>query len=177
MFTVVVTGPESTGKSEICQFLAASYQTACIPEYAREYVSALNRPCTYQDVERIGRVQVEQLQRGREGNWPMLFLDTFLIITKVWFREVFGKVPDWIDRDLQAAGIDLFLLCYPDIAWEPDPLRENPEPWRSLLYEAYLSEIKQLGSPYEVVRGLGSDRLSQAENAVARHYNPLKDTP
>ena len=177
MFMVVVTGPESTGKSEISQFLAASYQTAFIPEYAREYITSLNRPYAYPDVERIARVQVEQFQQGRNGKWPILFLDTFLIITKVWFREVFGKVPDWIDRELKAARIDLFLLCYPDIAWEPDPLRENPDPRRSELYRIYLGEIERLGVPCEIIRGHGSVRLSNAVNAVASHYTPLKDTP
>jgi nicotinamide riboside kinase len=177
MFTVVVTGPESTGKTEICKFLAASYGTEFIPEYAREYVASLDRPYTFEDVERIAMAQVEQLVQYRDGRWPILFLDTYLIITKVWFREVYGHVPDWIDRKLATAGIDLFLLCFPDIEWVPDPLRENPDPRRSMLYEAYLEEIKQLGRPCEVIRGMGEERLFNAERAVEKHFNKFRDKP
>ena len=86
MFKVVVTGPESTGKTEICKFLAASYDTVYIPEYAREYVSSLNRPYTFADVEQIARVQVDQFRKEHEVNRAVLFLDTYLIITKIWFR-------------------------------------------------------------------------------------------
>jgi nicotinamide riboside kinase len=175
MFTVVVTGPESTGKTEICKFLAASFGTAFIPEYAREYMASLDRPYNYEDVERIARVQVAQLAQYRDGKLPILFLDTYLIITKVWFREVYGRVPDWIDEKLREAGIDLFLLCYHDIRWLPDPLRENPEPRRSILYEAYLEEIKQLGRPCEVVRGRGAERFANAESAVAKHFANFRD--
>ena len=155
MYTVVVTGPESTGKTEICKFLATSYGTEFIPEYAREYVASLNRPYTSEDVEKIARVQVEQLAKHGEGKFPILFLDTYLIITKVWLRKVYGYVPDWLDERIAAAGINLFLLCYHDIPWVPDPLRENAE-------------------PCEVIRGRGTERYANAESAVAKHFAKFK---
>ena len=177
MFKVVVTGPESTGKTEICKFLAASFDAAFIPEYAREYVTSLNRPYTFEDVEKIARVQVNQLWQHRKEKLPILFLDTYLIITKVWFREVFGMVPDWIDHSLEDAGIDLFLLCYYDIDWIPDPVRENPGPRRAFLYESYLEEIKQLGRPCEIIRGSGAERFNKAKLAVEKHYTYFRDKP
>jgi nicotinamide riboside kinase len=175
MFKVVVTGPESTGKTEICKFLAASFETEFIPEYAREYIASLNRPYTFEDVERIARAQVEQLRQHQDGNLPILFLDTYLIITKVWFREVYGVIPDWIDNSLAEAGIDLFLLCYYDIEWIPDPLRENPDPRRALLYESYLKEIEQLGRPYAIIKGRGGQRFGNAKKAVREHFTYLSD--
>ncbi len=175
MFKVVVTGPESTGKTEICQFLALSFRAKFIPEYAREYIASLGRPYTYGDVERIARVQIEQLREHSEGGWPILFLDTYLVITKVWFREVYGKTPDWIDEHLAKAGIDLYLLCYYDIEWTPDPVRENPDPRRAVLYAFYLDEIKRLGRPYEIIRGHGQERFNQAQAAVRKHFDVFKE--
>jgi nicotinamide riboside kinase len=177
MFKVVVTGPESTGKTEICKFLAASFETEFIPEYARQYIVSLNRPYTFEDVERIARMQVEQLRQYRDRKLPILFLDTYLIITKVWFREVYGLIPDWIDQCLADAGIDLFLLCYYDIEWIPDPIRENPGPRRAFLYESYLKEIKALGRPCEVVRGSGTERFDNAKRVVGKHFTYGSDKP
>jgi nicotinamide riboside kinase len=104
---------------------------------------------------------------------PILFFDTYLIITKVWFREVYGHIPDWIDASLSDAGIDLFLLCYHDIEWIPDSLRENPGPRRAHLYEAYLQEIEQLGRPCEVIKGSGTERFDNAKRAVGKHFTYL----
>lgn len=177
MFKVVVTGPESTGKTEICKFLAASFKTEFIPEYAREYIASLNRPYTFEDVEKIARVQVEQLRQYREEKLPILFLDTYLIITKVWFREVYGIIPDWIDSSLADAGIDLFLLCYFDIDWIPDPVRENPGPRRAFLYESYLKEIEQMGWPCEVIRGCGTERFNNAKMSIEKHFTYFRDIP
>ena len=175
MFKVVVTGPESTGKTEICKFLAASFETEYIPEYAREYVSSLPRPYAFEDVEKIARVQVEQLRQHREKNMPILFLDTFLIITKIWFREVYGMIPAWIDHGLVDAGIDLFLLCYYDIDWISDPVRENPGVRRAFLYKSYLEEIKHLGRPCEIIQGSGTERFNNAKMAVENHFTHFMD--
>ena len=35
---IVILGPESTGKSTLCEQLAAHYNTVWCPEYAREYL-------------------------------------------------------------------------------------------------------------------------------------------
>ena len=35
---IVVIGPESTGKSTLCEQLAQHYKTTWCPEYAREYL-------------------------------------------------------------------------------------------------------------------------------------------
>jgi nicotinamide riboside kinase len=34
---IVVIGPESTGKSTLCEKLASHYNTLWVPEFAREY--------------------------------------------------------------------------------------------------------------------------------------------
>ena len=52
---IVVTGPESTGKSTLCEQLAKKYNTTWVPEYAREYLLKLGRPYTYDDLLIIAR--------------------------------------------------------------------------------------------------------------------------
>ncbi len=40
---IVVIGPESTGKSTLCEQLAAHYKTKWVPEYAREYIDRIKQ--------------------------------------------------------------------------------------------------------------------------------------
>ena len=56
---IVVIGPESTGKSTLCQKLAAHYNTLWVPEYAREYLEKNGVDYTYDDLLTIAKGQIE----------------------------------------------------------------------------------------------------------------------
>jgi NadR type nicotinamide-nucleotide adenylyltransferase len=174
LYKIVVTGPESTGKTELATFLAGAFGGTCIPEYARAYVEKLDRRYTYSDVEHIAAVQAWQFSEAVRGKTGIVFLDTYLVITKVWFQEVFGKMPDWIDRKIRESGIDLFLLCYHDLEWIADPVRENPGARREYLFNRYREEIEALGRPFELVRGSGEERFENARRAVLKHFPHLE---
>lgn len=155
MYKVGIIGPESTGKSTLAQYLARRYNGVLIPEYAREYMQHLapTYDYTYQDVENIAKHQVTQLQElhSTMGQEDLVFFDTELIITKVWFLHKYHSCPDFVEEALRAYPMDVYLLCYPDIAWEPDPVRENPH-LRQYLYDWYEREIQALDIPYYIVR-------------------------
>ena len=169
MYKIVISGPESTGKTELSMYLAGVLDALYVPEYAREYIEKLDRPYRYTDVEHIGLIQWKQFRDHTAPSQSVLVLDTFLVITKIWFRDVYGKVPDWINPALRESGIDLFLLCYPDLEWEADPVRENPGDRRIELFNAYKDEIHLLGVPFEVIRGAGQKRHDRALDAVRKH--------
>jgi nicotinamide riboside kinase len=146
--------------------LARHFGTIFVPEYARKYVAGLNRPYTYEDVEHIANTQVRQLQEYSVHATGLIFLDTHLIITKVWFDEVFHRRPEWISKVIAAQEIDLYLLCHTDIPWVPDPVRENGGERREALYRIYRKELEHAGCPYAVVTGMGEDRLRNAIELV-----------
>ncbi len=171
---IVICGPESTGKTELANHLATVFGAELIPEYARTYIENLDRPYTYGDVEHIAGVQAMELEKAERRKSRVIILDTYLVITKVWFLEVYGRMPGWIDRQLEKSGIDLFLLCYYDMEWVADPVRENPGPRRIHLYERYHQEIESLGIPCETVRGFGRERFECAMEKVCRHFPQLK---
>jgi NadR type nicotinamide-nucleotide adenylyltransferase len=150
---IVVTGPESTGKTMLCEKLARHYRTVFIPEYARDYILSLDKPYTYDDVLHIAGKQVELVGEYAKKAKDILFYDTYLIITKVWFDVVFDKHPQWLDVKLFENKIDLYLLCAPDIPWIPDPVRENGGKMRDVLFRRYLTELKDHHSKYEIIRG------------------------
>ena len=93
-------------------------------------------------------------------------LDTYLIITKVWFDVVFNHHPDWIDDELKRKTIDLFLLCNTDIPWVADPVRENGGEMRERLFVMYKKELDLLGYNYSIIRGNGNERFQEALKAV-----------
>ena len=168
--TIVVTGPESSGKTMISEFLAKKLGGTWIPEFAREYISKLNRSYIYSDLEIIARTQIEQRKVTESDLKEFLILDTWLIITKIWFIEVYGRFPEWIDETIIKQPVDLYLLCEPDIPWIPDPLRENGGERRKYLFGRYLDEIKKIRVPYEVVTGVNDDRYNNALSKVKLHY-------
>jgi NadR type nicotinamide-nucleotide adenylyltransferase len=164
---ILVTGPESTGKTELAAQLAEHFGGRLIEEYARKYVEKLKRPYTYEDVEHIAQRQVEDYNRvGAEQGW--VFFDTWLVITRVWFDVVYGSIPSWLDAQLDRAHFDLVLLCAPDIPWIPDPVRENGGAMRLVLFERYKEELERFGFPWELVEGSGEARSRRIKRLLTK---------
>lgn len=162
---IAIIGPESTGKSTLTKQLAEHFNDEWIPEYAREYVENLSNPYTYNDVIHIAETQLSQEQESVKKAKKILFLDTDLIITKIWLQVVYGNYPEWIDLEIQKAKRDLYLLCYHDLPWIDDPVRENPH-LRNELFEAYKNEVIKNNFTYFVVKGKGDIRLNNAINEI-----------
>lgn len=159
---MVITGAESTGKSELTQQLARHYGVPFVAEYAREYIEKLQCPYNYADIEQIALMQYAQMQCAAALNCRFVFFDTWLVITKVWFQVVFNRTPEWIDEAIHDAPVKLFLLCDTDIPWIPQPIRENGGEMRLKLSEKYKSEIISLGFDYQIVSGSGEKRLQNS---------------
>lgn len=171
---VVLIGPESTGKTELAKYLANYFNALWIPEYARDYIANLNRPYTFQDVEHIAHKQVEREKEYLKKANQWLFYDTYLIITKVWFRVVYQKVPPWLEKKIQESSIDLFLLCNTDIPWIPDPVRENGGEMRNKLFDIYKNELEEYHFPYKIITGKNSQRMQHAVAAVEDFFQIAK---
>ena len=162
IYKIGIIGPESTGKSTLASYLAHRYDGVLVPEYAREYMEKLapTYEYTYEDVVHIARTQVKQLQAlhtsaaqniSKESSNNIVIFDTELIITKVWFLHKFGHCPEFMEQALKDYPMDVYLLCYPDMEWVPDPVRENPD-IREYLFDWYKKEIEALGTPYYIIR-------------------------
>ena len=162
MFKIGIIGPESTGKSTLSRYLANRYDGLLVPEYARIYLEERAHEgehayaYTREDVLRIAEYQVQQLHQlfaedAQKMGRQYAFFDTELIITKVWLQHKYGECPAFIEEALRKYPMDVYLLCYPDLEWEPDPVRENPN-IREYLFEWYEREVQALDIPYYIVR-------------------------
>ena len=151
MFKVGIIGPESTGKSTLARYFARRYKGTYVPEYARTYVERKGTTdVTWDELCEIARYQIEEL---RSLSDELVFLDTELIVTKVWFDYAFGKVPDWLNENIHRYPMDVYLLTYPDLPWIPDPARSNgSDAIRLELFRRYEAEIQALDIPYYIIR-------------------------
>lgn len=164
---IAITGPESTGKSTLTEYLASRFGGICVPEYAREYIDQLSREYNYDDILNIAQNQTK-LEDKAAGESKLVFCDTELLVTKIWCDDKFGKCHDWILSEMKKRKYDLVLLCNTDLPWEPDPQREDPDR-REYLMDLYAEQIKLFYSNVEVISGIGEERLQIAAAAVEKH--------
>ncbi len=174
MIKIAILGPESTGKTELAGKLAEHFKSPWVTEYAREYIENLKVPYTYEDVCSIALKQIKEDQEI--GNlYPSaeyVFFDTELIITKVWFEYRFKTIPSFLSEYMKSVYFDLYLLCAPDLPWEPDPVREHGED-RDFFFNWYKREIEQTGKPYVIVTGIGNQRFQNTIDAIKLAYTTV----
>lgn len=162
---VAITGPESTGKSWLANKLAMQYSTHMVGEYARDYFLNRNYDYKIDDLVDIAKGQLENEESIATISNKIIFCDTDMTVMKIWSKIVFGSVPEWIETKISEHSYDLYLLCYPDIDWEPDPLRSNPHN-RQYIYDLFVKELEKNKFNYQVVSGTGVNRLKNAVNFV-----------
>jgi len=169
---IVIIGPESTGKSTLCEGLAAHFGTEWVPEYAREYLLTHGKQYQFPDLLTIARGQLaleesysDRLRsRGEDG---VLFIDTDMYVMKIWGEFVFGRCDTWILDQIVRRKYDGYLLCKTDLPWTADELREYPDDGpRETLYHMYKDAMVNQRTPWVEVGGLSEERLKFAIDAV-----------
>jgi NadR type nicotinamide-nucleotide adenylyltransferase len=187
---IVVIGPESTGKSTLCEQLAKHYHTDWCPEFAREYLLKHGKKYDYDDLLTIAKGQIameDEYLVKVNSQWsmvnekdaansrftihhsPLLFIDTDMYVMKVWCEFVYGKCHSYILEQINKRKYDLYLLCNTDLPWVKDELREYPDlETRQKLYHIYEGIMITQEVPWVDITGNNEDRLLKAIAAVDR---------
>lgn len=175
MKKIVIIGPESTGKSTLCEKLAAHYKTVWVKEYAREYLLKNGTDYTFENLLDIAKGQIEkeelalaEIQHSKFNiqNLPVL-LDTDMYVMKVWCEFVFDKCHHWILNRIVERKYDLYLLCNVDLPWVKDELREYPDlKNREKLYHHYKDIMINQVVPWVDISGGYEERLEKAIKAI-----------
>jgi len=161
MISVAIVGPESTGKTTLAKSLAKHFKTVWVEEYAREYLMASNGSYEQRDLLQIAAGQLELIKARSKNARDLIFLDTDLLVIKIWSEFKYQNCDPWIEQQLEMNRADLYLLTDFDIPYEYDPLRESPNK-RGELFEIYKNSLEESGSNFQIVKGDHSDRLDQA---------------
>ena len=160
MYQIVLTGPESTGKSTLAKALAQRYAVDYVSEYARAYINNLDRPYVEADLLKIAQQQQANIQAAQQSDNALLFIDTAMLVLKIWSDYKYQRCHPWILQQLIQPSIDLYVLCGTDIPWEYDTQREHPHE-RNTLHTIYIQELKKHQLPFIEVRGNIEERLQQ----------------
>lgn len=176
MKKIVIIGPESTGKSSLCQALAGHYHSLWCPEYAREYLLRYGTNYSYENLLLIAKGQIDlednysrqiatRKQKTKEllSSSDFLFIDTDMYVMKVWCEYVFDKCHSYILEQIAQRKYDAYLLCNTDLPWIKDELREYPdEKNRSELFNIYKDILINQSAPFTIVKGQGPPRIEHA---------------
>jgi nicotinamide riboside kinase len=164
--TILVTGPESSGKSTLARNLAWALDGIYVAEAARDYLEERNGNYTEADLPLIGAKQKEAEDAARASSASFVVCDTGPEVIRIWAEVKFGHCPEDILIASNQRSYDLILLCLPDLPWEPDVLREAPgQEQREDLLSRYRSVLSK-GNIQEIS---GMNRLGLALSAIARH--------
>ncbi|HEY8388848.1 MAG TPA: ATP-binding protein [Parasegetibacter sp.] len=167
---IVVIGPESTGKSTLCQALASHFNTVWVEEYAREYLETNGIAYQYNDLSEIaaGQLNLENKYFARlKNDQNVIMIDTNLYVIKIWSEYVYGTCEPWILETIAQRTYDLYLLCKTDIPWEFDPLREYPDlAAREKLYHIYKDHMVNQHVPWVEIGGSYEERFERAKAAI-----------
>lgn len=190
---IVIIGPESTGKSTLCESLAQHYGMQWCPEFAREYLITNGKEYSFNDLLTIAKGQLaledeyetivkSQWSMVNDRTWinphslitttkpPLLFIDTDMYVIKVWCEYVFEKCHQFILDQIVNRKYDLYLLCHTDLPWVKDDLREYPDAGiRNELYHIYKDLLINQQVPWVEIGGSHEDRSLMAIAAVEEY--------
>lgn len=158
-------GAESTGKSVMAQRMAEKYQTAFVPEVAREMIASNN--FNREDIIAIGREQTARVfQQLKKAN-KILFCDTDVITTQVYSRHYLKVVPPILYEFERMVQYDLYFLFEIDTEWVSDGLRDQGSAEaRRTLHNIFKEELDRRGINYITVQGNWEERERIVTQAI-----------
>lgn len=164
---IVLTGPESTGKTMMSKLLAEYFNTQWVEEYGRDYFLEKGGKLVIGDILKIaeGQIALEE-EKIKEGN-KILFCDTDLIVTSIWSEIYFKECPAEVSQLSFTREYSLYLLMDIDIPWEDDGTREFPH-LRQWHFNRIKEELDNRKLNYIIISGNFNERFIAAKEVVSK---------
>lgn len=165
MIKVVVTGSESSGKTDLARRLATHFNAPFSTEFVRAYAAERDAKLGFGDHGPIARGQMAAEDAAIASARDIVVLDTDLVSTIVYCEHYFGRSPEWIETEAKSRAGQLYLLLSPDIPWVADGVRDR-EDRRVEMHALFRGKLEGLGLNYVEIGGEGDDRFRAAVRAI-----------
>ena len=162
---VVLTGGESTGKTELAHALGRHFDEPVSEEFVRSYAAARGGQLGFGDHGPIAKGQMAAEDAAVARARQMVFLDTDLVSTVVYCEHYFGRCPPWIVDEARTRAADLYLLMKADIPWVADGIRDRGDR-RDEMHVLFRDKLVEFGVMYAEIGGDRQTRLTSALQAI-----------
>ncbi|WP_275545141.1 MULTISPECIES: AAA family ATPase [unclassified Pseudomonas] len=169
MKVLVLTGPESSGKSWLAEEIQTRFGGVVVGEYVRHFIDEQQRDTCYADIAEIARGQLTWEDAARAASPPLLILDTHLLSNMLWSQFLFGNCPGWLEIELLARHYDQHLLLDPaGVPWVEDGQRCQPQlAERQTFHQACRDWLLKHDQPFSELSGSWRERREAALEQVA----------
>lgn len=147
---VLITGPESCGKTTLTRKLAKVYCTSWSEELGRDYqddvVAGNGDLFDLEDFNRITHLQYEQDLKALRAANKVCFFDTDAVVTAFFSQVFMGEVASRIESFIDPDKYDLIIALKPTVPWIADGMRElGDQATRQLSFEQLMDLYKHYG--------------------------------
>lgn len=162
---VVLTGGESTGKTELARRLGEHYGAPVSVEFVREYAGARGGQLDFSDHGPIARGQMAAEDAAIAQAGDIVVLDTDLVSTALYCEHYYGRCPAWIAEEARRRAANLYLLMRPDVPWVADGVRDRGDR-REEMHALFRQQLEAWGLPLVEIGGERAERLRRAIEAI-----------
>lgn len=175
--TLVLHGPESTGKTVLAQKLAARFGGVAVPEYGRAYCEIHGVDCDANDLLNIAAGQDAAIDAAGRENPGLIVSDTDALLTEVWSKMMLGE-SCFKAAPPRVSGA-LYLLTDIGTPFIQDALRVyGDEASRRRFFDLARAALEQYGVDFVTISGDWAQREAAAIQAVADRFPQLvQDRP
>lgn len=151
---IIFIGPESTGKTTMCQKLAKEFETNWIPEYGRIYCESKNDKWEDKDFNHIAVIQnMLENEYSRLSN-KYLFCDTNSFATYVWNWLYLGHCNKYVLKlyleHKQKYNKHIIFLMKPNVKFVQDGTREF-EYRRMEMFDQFKIFLDEINEKYIII--------------------------
>ena len=161
----MVTGSESTGKTELARRLGGHFGAPVAEEFVRTFAATKGGKIEFADHGAIARGQMASENAAIAHAKELVVLDTDLVSTVVYCEHYFGRCPEWIAHEARTRAGDLYLLCATDVPWIADGVRDRGDR-RDEMHALFAAKLAAFGLRYVEIGGDRDARFAAARQAI-----------